>query len=159
MMKRNGLILGLVAAVALLQSAGTLWAQSSPTCPNPLPTCSTAGNLTDLNGTFVCTQVEATSQGQINTAVTSIISNGAGGITGTQASNSNTSGSTTFQDFSALNGGGAITYCLNTNDTGYVFPSGSGSCPLALVIDNGKTEVRLISTNENDASAIVCNKQ
>lgn len=158
-MKRNGLIIGLVAAVALLRSAGTVRAQGTPTCPNPQPVCSTAGNLADLTGTFVCTVVEATSQGQTSTAVIAITSNGTGGITGSQASNSNASGNTTYQDFSSLNGGAGITYCLNTNDTGYVFPSGTSSCPLALVIDNGKTEVRLIGTTENDAMAIVCNKQ
>jgi len=160
MMKPNGWILGcLLVALALIESAGTLWAQSTPTCPNPQPVCTTTGTLSDLSGTFVCTLVEANTQGQTNSSVVAITSNGTGGITGSQASNSNSSGSTTYKDFSGLNGGQAITYCLNFNDTGYVFPSGSGSCPLAMVIDNSKTEVRLISTAENDALAIVCNKQ
>ncbi|HLH76641.1 MAG TPA: hypothetical protein VKV28_07540 [Candidatus Binataceae bacterium] len=153
MIKANVFVLGLVAALALPWSTGPVWAQS--TCPSSVPTCDTNGNPADLSGTFICTVVSVNPTGRVSSGVVTVTSNGAGSITGSQANNNNGSSSTTYSDFAALPGS---TYCLNTNDTGYVFPSGGG-CAMALVIDNGKTEVRLIDTTENNASALVCNKQ
>jgi len=149
-MGHKNLLIGLIAALLLFWGASAIWAQSS--CP-PLPTCTSTGSLSDLSGTFVCTEIQISSNGVAGTGILSVTSAGDGTLsTVLMARNSNNSSeTTTYHDFSSQ---GSATYCLNIDDTGYVFPS--NGCPLALVIDNGKTEIRLLDSTENNAQAVVC---
>jgi len=129
------------------------------TCPSPLPSCSTSSGTTlaQVTGNYVCTSVAVDNTNTVSGSLVVLTFNGAGTGTLTSANNSNASGST-FEDFSAP---AAITYCVNTDGTGYVFPT--SGCPLAGVFDNAVSTVfqegRLIDTTEGNAEAIVCNHQ
>ncbi len=148
----------LAIAPAVVLTLATLMASrtevGATNCPSPAPTCSSAGSLTDLSGTYGCTEVSTDSTGTVSVQLLKLDADGAGNITGKSASNSNAAGNT-FSDFSALAAG--ATYCLNSDDTGYIFPT--GDCPLALVIDDFLGEVRLIKTAENFAGAMTCRAQ
>lgn len=131
-------------------------AVSAETCPSPAPSCSSAGTLSDFEGIFGCTVVNTESTGEVKVDVLKLDADGAGNISGSVVSNSNGAGST-FVDFSAISG---ATYCLNTDDTGYVFGlSPLTACPLALIVDDALGEVRLIKSSENTAGAITCRLQ
>jgi len=130
------------------------------TCPSPLPSCSTSSGTTlaQVTGNYVCTSVAVDNTNTVSGSLVVLTFNGAGTGTLTSANNSNASGST-FEDFSAP---AAITYCVNTDGTGYVFQS-NGHCPHAAAFDDAASgvfqESRLIATTEGNAEAIVCNHQ
>jgi hypothetical protein len=131
------------------------------TCPNPLPNCTSSGPLADLSGKFACTGVKTGSDGIVRTELLLLNVNGGGGLSGTQAQNQNSTDPSTYSDFAPIPSG--TIYCVNTDDSGYITPPAGNGCPLAFVIDNGgagvRTEVRLLSTQQNRAEAIVCKKQ
>ncbi|MGB3551599.1 MAG: hypothetical protein WA993_12960 [Candidatus Binatus sp.] len=132
-------------------------AAAGPTCPSPAPSCASGGNLPDFEeGTYGCTLITTNSAGGIQVQLLTITSDGEGDISGTAAVNNNNASGTTFSGFTALTTG--ATYCLNPNDSGYIFLAG-GACPLALVIDQYAEEVRLIDTTENQAGAMTCRAQ
>lgn len=145
-------------AIAVLAVPGTT--QAADTCPSPLPNCTTSGTLANFTGTFNCTGVQAKSSGVIGVELVVVTSNGAGTITNvTIAENKNDAAATppTFEDFTSQSG---FTYCLNTNNTGFIFqPAGSGDCPLALIVSPTNKEGRLISTANAKAQALVCRQQ
>lgn len=150
-------VISLMSAVALLlvwqiAAAGA----SGPTCPSPAPSCTSSGSLGDLSGTYACTLITTNSAGGTQVQLLTITSDGEGDISGQVASNNNNASGTTFSTFTALTTG--ATYCLNTDDTGYIFLAG-GACPLALAIDFFQEEVRLIDTTENQAGAMTCRTQ
>ena len=74
-----------------------------------------------------------------------------------QTSNNNSASGTTFVPWTNSNLG---TYCLNNNNTGYIFPN--GQCPLPFIadsIDFTRTfyaELRIIDSTENLAATLVC---
>jgi hypothetical protein len=127
---------------------------SAATCPSSTPSCTAGGILSDFQGIFGCTTVATNNTGQVYVAVLKIDADGIGGITGSIVSNNNGSG-TTFADFTAISG---ATYCVNPDDTGYVFGVGS-PCAKALIIDDALGEVRMIGSDENNAEAITCRLQ
>ncbi len=143
--------------VGVLSSNRSAIAQFAPVCPSPLPTCSSSGPLSDLPaGSYACTGVTTRSDGIVKGEIVLVTSDGAGNISGKSAQNKNDSVGTTFKDFSQI----SSTYCVNTDDTGYITPSPtSNGCPLAFVIDSGRTEARLLSTEENQAQVLACKKQ
>jgi len=148
-------VISLMAATAMLLASQIANGQ---TCPSPAPSCSSSGTLTDFSGTYSCTLVTTNSTGGVEVQLLTFNADGAGNISGGMgASNNNSSSGTTFSAFTALNN---ATYCLNTDDTGYIFKAaGSGGCPLALAIDDSLSEVRLIDTTENTAGAMTCRAQ
>jgi hypothetical protein len=151
-------VLAILPALALL--IATMMAPKTgvgaETCPSPAPTCSSSGTPSDLFGTFGCTVVTTDVTGEVTVDLMKLDADGAGNISGSIVSNSNGSGST-FVDFSPISG---ATYCLNTDDTGYMFGLGPlTACPVALIIDDLLGEVRLIKTTETDAGAITCRAQ
>lgn len=157
--KMCGGIMG-ASMLTLLGISGPALAQTGNTCPSPLPTCTSSGLLSDFAaGTYACTGVKTNSDGQTKTSLLIITSNGAGSLTGKQAQNTNAPDPSTYKDFSAI----SATYCVNTDDTGYLTPGGNSGCPIAFVLDNGgagpRTEARLIDSTENTAEAVVCKKQ
>ena len=132
-------------------------AAAGPTCPSPAPSCTTSGTLSNFySGTYGCTLITTNSTGGVQVQLLTITSDGAGNISGQAAVNNNNPSGTTFSGFTALTTG--ATYCLNTDNTGYIFLAGGG-CPLALVIDYYSEEVRLIDTTENQAGAMTCRTQ
>jgi hypothetical protein len=145
-----------VFAVCLLSAAGGAYAQ---TCPSPTPSCSTSSSTTlaDLDGTYVCVEIQTNSSNVSSSSVAVVTLNGTGDFTVVnQAQNNNSGGTITYSDFAA---GETGTYCLNTAGNGYLFPtSPAGGCPLAIVVDNSYHEVRIINTSENYADALLCNK-
>jgi hypothetical protein len=149
-------VLAIVPALALAILALTTprTGFGAATCPSPAPSCSSSGTLSDFSGTFGCTDVITFTTGQVEVDMLKLVSDGAGNISGSVVSNSNNTG-TTFTDFTAITAG--ATYCLNTDDTGYVF--GVGGCPFALIVDDALGEVRLMHTAEGVAGALVCRLQ
>jgi len=139
------------------RSGGVANAQSSSNnCPSPAPGCSPGGTPTDLNGNYACSQVKTDSSGQVSVSIMLLTSKGAGTVSSTQAKNNNGTSTTTFQDFTTQTG---IPYCVNTHDTGYLLPAAGNGCPVAIIIDNGKSEVRLMDSTENAAKLMTCRKQ
>ena len=139
---------------------------SSATCPSPVPSCAASvPSPSNLFGQYGCTMVETTSTGVVQVQVLTITADGNGNITTTfpasnqAASSSNNPSGSTFSPFTASAFAGG-TYCLNADDTGYIYPpAGASACPLALVIDSFYDEVRLIDTTENQAGAMTCEAQ
>lgn len=152
----NARVISLMAATAMLLASQIAGAATSPACPSPAPSCSSTGTLTDFLGLYGCTLVTTNSTGGVQVQLLTIDADGAGNISGQMASNNNSPSGTTFSAFTALAEG--ATYCLNTDDTGYIFLAGGG-CPLALAIDDLLSEVRLIDTTENQAGAMTCRAQ
>jgi hypothetical protein len=94
-----------VASLPLVMSVGRCRAnaQSSPTCPSPLPNCTTSGTLFDAK--FGCTQVTTNSAGNVKTSILRLSMTNAGTATAQVAENGNDSGTTmTFQDFTTQTG-------------------------------------------------------
>jgi len=157
---KQTLVLTLSAcAVAFAVSLGVARAQ---TCPSPLPSCSSSSGTTlaQLSGTYVCTQIGVNNANSVSGAVVVATLSGTGtnGIgTGSfsLAQNSNGTGNT-YTDFGAP---ATLTYCVNTDGTGYIVPG--SNCPLAAAFDDAVSgvfqELRLIDTTEGNAEAIVCN--
>src|ERR1039457_3684462 len=130
-------VISLMAATAILlasQIAGAAaGVAAGPTCPSPAPSCTSSGTLSNFySGTYGCTLITTNSAGGVQVRLLSITSDGAGNISGQVASNNINPSGTTFSTFTALTTG--ATYCLNTDDTGFIFLAGGG-CPLALAID------------------------
>ena len=147
-------VISLMVAAAILLASQIAGAVAGPTCPSPAPICTSIGTLSDFpSGIYGCTLITTNSAGGVRVQLLSITSDGAGNISGQVASNNNNPSGTTFSTFTALTTG--ATYCLNTDDTGYIFLAGGG-CPLALAIDFFQEEVRLIDTTENQAGAMTC---
>ncbi len=143
------------------RSGGVANAQSTQICPSPAPSCSSSGTLSDLNGNYACSQVKTNSSGVISVSIGLLTYDGNGNVSNLQAKNNNGTSTTTFQAFEVSNPG---TYCLNTDKTGYIFPSTSSSgCPTAFIIDNGNgtanSEVRQMDSTENAAKLMTCRKQ
>jgi hypothetical protein len=145
-----------IAVFTLVVCLGASWQRglaSAATCPSPAPTCTTSGALTDLSASYACTSVRTDSDGTVKTAILLVNSLGNGTGSVLIAQNDNSTSTTTYQDFTAQ----TFNYCVNTNDTGYLTPT--GECPVAFVIDDGKTEVRLLNSAENRAELLTCKKQ
>jgi len=150
-------VISLMAAAAILLASQIAGAAAGPTCPSPAPTCTSSGTLSDFpSGTYGCTLITSNSAGGVQVQLLTITSDGAGNISGQAATNNNNASGTTFSTFTALTSG--ATYCLNTDDTGFIFLAGGG-CPLALAVDFFHEEVRLIDTTENQAGAMTCRIQ
>ena len=160
-MKRTLLLIPLLLVIAMLwQSGGGV--NAAATCPSPAPTCAAGGVLTDLTGDYACTVVGTRSDGSVH--VTLLEMEFAGDGTGTllnSTTNSNTAGSSfTAWTFS----GAAITYCLSPDaGTAESAPSATGfitvpgaSCPIAVVIDSGEGELRLLDTTLDRAEIGSC---
>jgi len=160
-MKRTLFLTLSACALALALDSGVARAQTCPSPPLTLSSCSTSNSTTlaEVSGTYVCTQVGVDNTNTVSGAVVVATFHGDGTGTGTTANNNNGAGST-FKDFSTPN---ALSYCVNADGTGYIFPSGGSSCPLAAVFDDKSSGVflegRLIDTTEGNAEAIVCNHQ
>lgn len=142
-----------------IRNGGVANAQSTSNCPSPAPACTSTGSLADFKGgTYACSGVQTDSTNTTSVGITLITSTGSGGLTVLEAKNNNSTSTTTFQDFATETG---ITYCVNTDDTGYVF-SLTG-CPMAFIIDNGngtaRSEVRLMDSTENIAKLVTCKIQ
>ncbi len=154
-MKRT-LVLTLSACVVAL--ALDLGAARAQTCPSPAlsRSSSTGTTLAEVDGTYVCSQVGVDTTNTVSGAVVVTTFNGAGAGTVISARNSNGSGTTVTDFATAVD----LTYCVNSDGTGYIFPP-SGSCPLAAVFDDTVSGVfqegKLIDTTEGNAEAIVCN--
>ncbi len=142
--------IGLALATMMVARTGA----NALTCPSPAPTCSSSGVLSDFSGAFACTWISTATTGELKVQLVTLNADGAGNISGTRASNSDGTGST-FVDFGPPASG--ATYCLNSDDTGYIF--GLFGCPWTLVIDDTLGEVRLIETTETNAGAITCRAQ
>jgi len=132
---------------------------SSNNCPSPAPSCSPGGNPADFTkGNYACSGVQTDSTNTVEVGITLLTSTGSGGLTILQAKNNNSTSTTTFQDFTTEIG---ITYCVNTDDTGYA--SSPTGCPMAFIIDNGngtaRSEVRLLDSTENIAKLVTCKIQ
>jgi len=142
------------------RSGGVADAQSTQVCPSPAPSCAPGGTLSHLDGAYACSQVETDSTNTVGVGILLFTSNGNGTGSAVLANNDNSASTTTYQDFFPLTG---INYCVNSNDTGYLFlPEGSG-CPMPFIIDNGtgtaRTEVRLMWSTQNTAGLATCRKQ
>lgn len=159
-MKRMLLLIPLLMTLALLwRNGGEV--NAAATCPSPVPSCTSSGTLSDLIGDFACTLVGTYSDGSVHVSLLELEFNGDG--TGTalnQSSNNNSTGNT----FSSWASPGALTYCLNT-DAGALqtAPSATGfltlpgaACPIAIIIDDGEDEVRLLDSSLNRALVGVC---
>ncbi|HYA35326.1 MAG TPA: hypothetical protein VEF03_06890 [Candidatus Binataceae bacterium] len=149
------IILGFIALGSLLLTANL---SNAGTCPNPLPGCTSSGTLADFTGNFGCTAVTTNVPNggfaPVKASVLLISPDGKGNFAGKEAQNSNDpSVSNTYQDFTTVGG----MYCVNTDDTGYLFPT--GGCPIAFVIDSGKQELRGIDSSEQRAGAMTCREQ
>ncbi len=96
------------------------------------------------------------SDGSTHASVGTMDSSGTGNVTLNFAKNDNTSVATTFVPFPVTPVAG--TYCLNGDDTGYIFPVG-GACPLAIVVNSFYGEVRLLDTTQNRAEVGVCEQE
>lgn len=148
-MRRTLIMISLALAV--------LWSYAQVNAACPTPTCSTSGNPGDFTGSYGCTIVQTQSNGSVHVVLAQIISDGQGHITTfTTSSNSNTSG-TTFTPWTSQATTG--TYCLNTDDTGYLTPPPAFGCPFAIFIDISGFEVRLLDSTQNTAGAAVCEQQ
>ncbi len=131
-------------------------AQVNAACPSVSCATNSNGDICDDNSgaptTFGCTIVTTSSTGTVQTAVAYLTFDCAGNITAFhQASNNNGSG-TTFSNWASK--GTTGTYCLNNDDTGYIFPP--SGCPYAIMLDAYTTEVRMLDTTPNTAGAGVC---
>jgi len=163
-MKRILLLVPLIIMLALLwRNGGEVNAASA--CPSRSPSCTSAGTSTDFEGTVACTLVSTQSNGQVKVSLAQITSNGAGSITSfITVNNNNAANGSTFTTWTSQ---GAGTYCLNSDDTGFLFPA--SGCPLALVLDatttntltglTQATEARLLDTTQNTAGTAVCELQ
>jgi hypothetical protein len=153
-MRRTLFLIPLALTLAVLWGNG---AEVNAACPTPAPTC-TSSALGDFIGTFGCTIVSTRSDGSVHVSLAQVVSDGSGHITKfTTVDNSNTSG-TTFTPWTSQFTNG--TYCLNTDDTGYIFPPAAfGGCPFAIFIDISGFEVRLLDSTLNRAGAAVCELQ
>ena len=142
-------------------------------CPSPAPTCSTSGTLSDFCGVqgllifqYACTVVGSYSDGSVHVSLLVLGSTNCNGDISTyeQTSNFNASSGSTFSGWANV-GTQTGSYCLNDDDTGYLFPpSGQGLCPMAIVVDSaynpsGQPELRLMDTTENRAQVGVCQAQ
>jgi len=118
----------------------------------PAPTCSSSGDATLLAGTFGCTLVATSSSGVVTVTVSQLNFDGAGNMTSAiLTTNNNAASGSTFSPWTSQ---GAGTYCINTNQTGYIFPA--TGCPFAYIIDTIQTEIRTLDSTQNLASTAVC---
>ncbi len=145
--------IALVTLMVCLGTNGQRGLAIAATCPSPLPTCTSSGTLADFSGSFACSSVRTDSSGTVKTAILLINSAGNGTGAASIAQNDNSTSTTTYQDFTAQ----TFTCCVNANDTGYLTPT--DGCPVAFVIDDAKTEVRLLDSSENRAELLTCKKQ
>ncbi len=156
-MRRTLFLISLALALAMLWTNG---AEVNAACPTV--SCSSSTNIGDICDdnygvatTFGCTFVGTFSDGSIHTTVAYLTFDCNGNITAYQAtSNSNGTG-TTFSNWASLGTNG--TYCLNSDDTGYITPpSATGGCPIAIMLDAYQTELRALDTTQNRAQVGVC---
>jgi len=152
-MRRTVFLISLALVLAMLWRNG---AEVNAACPTP--SCATNTNVGDfLPGTYGCTIVSTRSDGSVHVSLAQMTSDGLGNITKfATVDNSNTSG-TTFSTWTTQFTTG--TYCLNTDDTGYIFPPASFGCPFAIFIDISGFEVRLLDSTQTRAGAAVCEQQ
>jgi len=151
-MRRTVFLILLALALAALWTNG---AEVNAACPTV--SCSAGGNPGDFTGTFGCTIVSTRSDGSIHVSLAQITSDGNGNITAfTTVDNNNTSG-TTFSPWTSQFTTG--TYCLNSDDTGYIIPPVTYGCPFAIFIDISYYEVRLLDSTQNRSGAAVCELQ
>ncbi len=147
-------------AFGSIRNGGVANAQSTSNCPSPAPTCTSTGALTDFQGTYACSEVETDSTNTTTVGITLITSEGTGSLTVLAAKNNNSTSTTTFQDFKTSTG---ISYCVNTDDTGYAFSPADNGCPMAFIIDNGNgtahSEIRLLDSTESTAKLVTCKIQ
>ena len=143
----------------LALTLATLWssgAEVNAACP--APTCTSSGNNGDFTGAFGCTIVSTRSDGSVHVSLAQMTSDGSGHITKfTTVDNNNAASGSTFTTWTSQFTTG--TYCLNTDDTGYIFPPPAFGCPFAIFIDISGFEVRLLDSTQNRAGAAVCEQQ
>lgn len=146
-MSRTVCLILLVIATAVLASVG---AEVNAACPTP--TCATSGDESLLDGTFGCTLVSTASSGLVTVSVIQLNFDGLGDVSSAiQTTNKNAASGTTFVPWTSL---GAGTYCINTDQTGYIFPA--TGCPMAYIVDTALTEIRTLDSTQNLASTAVC---
>ncbi len=145
-----------------IRNGGVANAQSSSNnCPSPAPSCSSSGTLPHFTaGNYACSEVETDSTNTTTVGITLITSEGTGSLTVLAAKNNNSTSTTTFQDFKTST---EISYCVNTDDTGYAFSPADNGCPMAFIIDNGNgtahSEIRLLDSTESTAKLVTCKIQ
>ena len=151
------------AYVALLAlTIAILPAAANAACPSPAPNCTSSGTLSLLKGSYGCLAVRADTSNVVQVSILLLTVTAAGIATGTMAKNENLSGgNSTYQDFQS----NSLTYCVNAdNTTGYIFPSGSGSCPVPFVLSGVSssglaTRLRAVDSTEQRAQTTVCRHQ
>jgi len=155
-MRRTVFLMPLMMALAVLWMDGAE-VNAAAVCPSPAPTCKTSGDVTLLVGTYGCTLVSTNSSGVVTVVVSELVFDGFGDMNNQiQATNNNGAGKT----FSPWIDQGAGTYCINTNQTGYIFPA--TGCPLAFTVDTLDdtgtfyAEVRTLDSTQNLAAVAVC---
>jgi hypothetical protein len=104
--------------------------------------------------TYGCTEV-GTEAVVVKSHLNAISPDGAGNFTGVLAGNKNDIGANTYRDFTPISG----TYCVNTDNTGYLFPNFGTGCPITFVVAGGGTQIRLLDTSQPNADVWVCRKK
>ncbi len=152
-MKTISIVAAVVFSIASTYPGRSVYAAT--TCPSPAPKCtsSSSATLKGLAGPFGCLGSGTKPNGIDKVSILLVTFDGVGHWTGKGAGNEDSASGNTFQDFSADSG----TYCVNSDGTGYIFAG--DSCPIAMVIDSAKSEIRLIETQENQAQSTICGKQ
>lgn len=154
-MRRTLFLIPLMLVLAVM--CGSV-AQVNATCPTV--SCASGGtnnsdicdDNSDASTTYGCTIVTTSSTGTVQTAVAYLTFDCSGGVSAYhQASNNNGSG-TTFSNWASK--GTTGTYCLNSDDTGYITPP--SGCPYAIMLDAYASELRMLDTTPNTAGAGVC---
>ncbi|MGD0074267.1 MAG: hypothetical protein ABSD31_07970 [Candidatus Binataceae bacterium] len=131
-------------------------ARASGSCPSTI-TCT--GASLPLSGYYSCLQAGGSSDGSTKVQVLVVsFTSGEDSFSAAAAKNSNASSGTTYSDFSGNTATG--TYCLNSdNTTGFLTPSGGGSCQSALTYSQTNKQLRLIDTEDGRATVAVCKAQ
>jgi hypothetical protein len=142
-------------ALTILWNCGSIANAACPTvsCQNP-------GSLAPFAGTFGCTFVTTLSNGQVNASLAQVTSDGNGNITSfIETTNNNNSSGSTFTPWPTSPTFTNGTYCLNSDQSGYITPPPSFGCPFAIFVDITGFEVRLMDSSPNTAGAAVCEQE
>ncbi len=148
--------------VSLVSAYPATSVHAAASCPSPAPKCTSSSSTTlkRLAGTFGCSFGATESSGTNGVQIDLATIDGKGHVSGKEANNDDSPTGNTYEDFSSRNNAFTGTYCVNSDGTGYYFPSASsGDCPSALVIDSAGSEIRLIGSYENEARSGICKKQ
>ncbi len=156
-MRRTVFVISFALALTLLCSTGA--EVNAVTCPTV--SCPSGGtnngdicndNFDDTT-TFSCTFVGTFSDGSIHTTVAYLTFDCEGNVTAYQATSNTNTGGSTFSDWASQ---GTTTYCIKSDDTGYIFPPTAASCPISIVLDASQSEIRALDTTPDRAQVGVC---